>query len=89
LKPGAAPRPIRVVYIDCDLAKGTREVLNGVAPYLTEDALIFSQDYHIAAVRKLFADRSTWRSLGLDGTRPAIAVGHMAVVKVNHTSHEL
>jgi O-methyltransferase len=89
LKPGAAPRPIRLVYIDCDLARGTREVLNGVAPHLTEDALIFSQDYQVPAVRRVLDDRSTWHALGLDGTRPVVAAGHMAVVRVRHASHQL
>jgi O-methyltransferase len=49
---------IACVYIDCDLARGTREVLGGVAPGLTEDALVFTQDYHIPAVREMLGDFS-------------------------------
>ncbi len=53
--------PVRVVYIDCDLAKGTLEALYGVVPKLTEDGIIFSQDYHIAEVKNLLNNDSTWK----------------------------
>jgi O-methyltransferase len=56
--------PVRAVYIDCDLAKGTIEVLEGVLPALADDGIIFSQDYHIPAVRKVLEDEETWRQLG-------------------------
>jgi O-methyltransferase len=44
--------PVRLVYIDCDVAKGTLEVVNGVLPALTSDAIVFSQDFHIRPVRR-------------------------------------
>lgn len=56
--------PVRAVYIDCDLAKGTQEVLQGVLPALVGDGVIFSQDYHIPAVRRVLEDPETWRRLG-------------------------
>ncbi|MGD8414516.1 MAG: TylF/MycF/NovP-related O-methyltransferase [Candidatus Latescibacterota bacterium] len=56
--------PVRAVYIDCDLAKGTNEVLQGVLPALSGDGVIFSQDYHIPAVRKMLEDPETWRGFG-------------------------
>jgi O-methyltransferase len=58
------PHPVRLAYIDCDLAKGTREVLEGVMPSLAEDGCIVSQDFHIDPVRRLLLDPSTWRDLG-------------------------
>lgn len=56
--------PVRIVFIDCDLAKGTKEVLRGTVPSLVEDAYIFSQDYHIEPVRHVLYDPATWDSLG-------------------------
>ena len=56
--------PIRVVYIDCDLAKGTQEVLIGVMPSLVRDGWIFSQDFHIKPVRDLLYDTDTWKRFG-------------------------
>jgi O-methyltransferase len=61
--------PVRMVYIDCDLAKGTHEVLQGVLPALVDDGVIFSQDYHIPAVRKMLEDPETWRQLGRSAPR--------------------
>ena len=57
------PGPVRVAYIDCDLAKGTREALEGVVPRLTEDGWVFTQDFHIAPVRELLQDAGTWARL--------------------------
>lgn len=56
--------PVRMAYIDCDLAKGTFQALAGVMPSLSEDGVVFTQDYHIAPVRKLLRDPATWRQLG-------------------------
>lgn len=56
--------PIRLVYIDCDVARGTRDVLAGTLPGLVSDGLVFSQDYHIKPVRALLHDPATWRPLG-------------------------
>jgi O-methyltransferase len=43
--------PVRLAYIDCDLEKGTDEVLHEVVPSLVPDGVIFSEDYHISVVR--------------------------------------
>jgi hypothetical protein len=64
LRPPA--KPVRLVYIDCDLAKGTREALVGVVPALAPDSWIFSQDFHIEPVRSYLCSTSTWRELGVD-----------------------
>lgn len=63
--------PVRVAYIDCDLAKGTREALAGIVPVLSLDGAIFSQDYHIEPVSTLLAHEATWQpySKGLPLTR--------------------
>ncbi len=58
-------KPVRLVYIDCDLAKGTREALTGVVPALASDGWIFSQDFQIEPVRSYLCDKSTWRELGV------------------------
>ena len=36
LAKGAVPYKVRLAFIDCDLAKGTREVLTGIVPALTD-----------------------------------------------------
>jgi O-methyltransferase len=56
--------PVRVAYIDCDLAKGTREALEAIVPALAPDGVIFSQDYHIEPVTKLLANEVTWEPYG-------------------------
>ena len=55
---------MRIAYIDCDIAKGTREALTGIVPALSEDGVVFSQDLHIGPVLKLLRDPQTWASLG-------------------------
>jgi O-methyltransferase len=55
--------PVRVAYIDCDIAKGTFEALQGIAPRLTANGLLFSQDYHITPVRNLLSNPATWARL--------------------------
>jgi O-methyltransferase len=52
--PELVPERVNVVFIDCDRAKGTREVLDAVLPRL--DGLAFSQDYAIRSVRNLLDD---------------------------------
>lgn len=64
LKASPVLSPVRVVYIDCDLAKGTGEVLQGTVPSLVDDGWIFSQDYHIKSVRAFLHDPEVWISLG-------------------------
>ena len=56
--------PVRVVYIDCDVAKGTSEVLTGVVAQLVPDARVFSQDFRIEPVRALLQDPRTWERFG-------------------------
>jgi hypothetical protein len=55
--------PVRLAYIDCDLAKGTLEVLQSVMPALAPSGVVFSQDFHITPVRRLLLDQETWSSL--------------------------
>jgi O-methyltransferase len=57
-------RPVKVAYIDCDLAKGTREALGGTVPSLTPDGWIFSQDSHIAPVWAMLTDPGFWHGFG-------------------------
>jgi O-methyltransferase len=56
---------IGAVYIDCDLKTGTMEVLDGIKNRLADNALIFSQDYHIPPIRRLLNDRLYWEGLGI------------------------
>jgi O-methyltransferase len=57
--------PVACAYIDCDIAKGTYEVLAGVLPSLASGATVFSQDYHIAPVTALLDSEATWQRLGV------------------------
>jgi hypothetical protein len=58
------PYKVRAALIDCDIAKGTLEVLSAVIPALVDDGCIFSHDYHIEPVRQALTRDSTWESLG-------------------------
>jgi len=53
-------QPVSVAYIDCDLAKGTREALSGILPSLVAGGSVFSQDYHIEPVQRLLHDPALW-----------------------------
>lgn len=53
---GQVPEPIRAVLVDCDLAKGTREVLQSTLPHLSADGRLFTQDFHIPEVRTVVED---------------------------------
>jgi O-methyltransferase len=64
LAKGAVTYKVRLAFIDCDLAKGTREALTGIVPTLTDDAWIFSQDFHIKPVQELLYNTATWDSFG-------------------------
>jgi O-methyltransferase len=79
--------PVRVAYIDCDLAKGTREVLTGIAAALTPDAWVFSQDYQFAAVRQLLADEATWAALGRGVPRLRHYYRNLAIVRPREGEH--
>jgi len=73
---------VRVVFIDCDSAKGTQEVLLGVVPSLASDGVVFSQDFHIAPVRELLLDPGTWERY--DRGHPSIERlrGHLAMLRL-------
>lgn len=62
----ASPPAFRVrgAYIDCDLVKGTAEVLAGIVPVLADDGWVYSQDYHIPPVRDLLSSPGLWHRLG-------------------------
>jgi O-methyltransferase len=61
----AAPPAFRVrgAYIDCDLAKGTAEVLASILPVIADDGWVYSQDYHIGPVRQLLHSADLWKRL--------------------------
>jgi hypothetical protein len=65
IRPETFPRPVRLAYIDCDLVKGTKEVLAGVAPALSNDGVIVSQDGQVPVVARLLAAPATWQEYGL------------------------
>lgn len=73
--------PVRVVFIDCDSAKGTHEVLQGVLPGLSRDGIIFSQDFHIASVRELLRDQSTWQPYNHGEPEITRLCGHLAALR--------
>jgi hypothetical protein len=62
---GNVPDRVRGVLVDCDLGKGTEEVLAAVAPHLVPDARVFTQDFHIPEVRDAIT------GLGLEATHVA------------------
>jgi hypothetical protein len=61
---------IALCYIDRDTGKGTFEVLSGVIPFLSQNGVICSRDYHITSVVKLLSDSATWAKL--ERARPTI-----------------
>jgi O-methyltransferase len=73
--------PIRLVYIDCDLGKGTYEVLKGTVDSLAPDGVIFSQDFHIEPVRKVLLDPETWRALGRP--MPVVTSEGVMIARIN------
>jgi len=76
------PDVVRAVFIDCDGAKGTREVLLGVIPSLARDGVIFSQDFHIPSVRELLQDARTWERFGRGVPRIERLGRHLAAVRL-------
>ena len=73
--------PIRGAYIDCDIAKGTLEVLQGTIPGLVGDGWIFSQDFQIKPVQDLVYDPGTWKKLGKDAPKVTRLCGNLAILK--------
>jgi hypothetical protein len=58
------PSPVSIAYVDCDIAKGTQDALSGIVQALAPHGIVYTQDFHVASVRRLLADPSTWRNLG-------------------------
>lgn len=58
---GKITNQVRLAYIDCDTAKGTKEALTGIIPAMTKDCVIFSQDCHIPSVLRFLTNPSTWK----------------------------
>lgn len=56
---------VKVAYIDCDLAKGTKEVIEAILPNLVPSARIFSQDYHIKTINTMLNSQEFWNSLNV------------------------
>jgi O-methyltransferase len=84
LAKGGVGHGVRVAYIDCDVAKGTREALQGIVPALVDGGCIFSEDFYLTPVVSLLVDPSTWRGLGRD--LPTITrVGRkIALIRFDH-----
>lgn len=91
MTPGSVPGPVRLVYIDCDLAKGTQEVLAGVVPVLSDDGVIISEDCQIPVVAKLLAAPATWAALGVRVTsalRYSLHIGIFHVTRASRASSQ-
>jgi O-methyltransferase len=74
---------IGIVYIDCDVRKGTYEVLQGVVPNMADSGVIFTQDFHIRPVRDLLQDEKTWQALGVSDVKLQHEVRHLASIRLN------
>lgn len=70
--------PVRLVYIDCDLASGTQEVLRGCLPELSPDGVVFTQDFHIKAIRSMLEDPETWKDSPRGKPEIQYRTGHLA-----------
>lgn len=80
---GLVPNDVRIAYIDCDLAKGTKEALTGIVPVLVDDGWIFSQDFHIKPVQKLLCDASIWQGFGKGTPTVTRLGGFLASIRLN------
>jgi O-methyltransferase len=80
---GSTPheQPVRVAFIDCDTARGTREVVQGVGEKLVDDAVIYSQDFHIGPVARLLFSDELWKALGCGVPRLEKLCGNLASVR--------
>ena len=56
--------PVRIAYTDCDLRRSTEDALQGVVSQLSDDGVIYSQDYHYDEIRELLNDPKTWEAYG-------------------------
>lgn len=79
----AINHPVRLVYIDCDLVDGTKEVLSGCLPALARDGVIFSQDFHINVVRNMLLDEATWKDCPRGKPEIRYLTGGLAILKFN------
>jgi O-methyltransferase len=75
--------PVRAVYIDCDSAEGTWEVLKGVVPNLVRNGLLISQDMQVPAVKQLLSDPDTWQKLGRSTPRLLRRNGNTAAYELD------
>lgn len=64
MDPDTFTDPVRLALVDCDLGKGTEEVLRGVVPALSGDGVVLTQDFHIPEVRRVLEDAQLWSELG-------------------------
>lgn len=74
--------PVRGAYMDCDLAKGTKEILQGVLPSLVEDGVLCSQDFHIREVRTLLEGEDLWAELNVSQIALIDRYRNLAVFRV-------
>lgn len=73
--------PVRGAFIDCDLAKGTKESLDGIMPLLVSDGFIFSQDYHIEPVRQFLHALETWEKYKKGIPKIRFLAYNLAIIK--------
>jgi hypothetical protein len=73
---------IGVVFIDCDFVKGAAEVITGVAPALSEGALVFTREWQVRGVPELLDDPSFWNAVGLRAGRPEHVAHFLARVEL-------
>lgn len=74
------PAPVSIAYVDCDIAKGTRDALAGIVRGLAPHGIVYTQDFHVASVRRLLADPRTWRDLGCEPPIVRRLAGNLAVL---------
>jgi len=74
----------KFVYIDCDLSKGTIDVLSGVLNNLdkTEKCTIYTQDYHILTVKETLDSDETWKKLGVGKPSIRHVARNLAVIDI-------
>jgi O-methyltransferase len=61
---------VRVAFIDCDTAEGTRHALAGIIPSLVVGGQILSQDFAIHPVRQMLVGDTMWQKLEM--ARPPV-----------------
>lgn len=86
MAPGKLKYPVRIVYLDCDLSKGTFEALQGVLPQLTQDGIIYSQDYHIQPIREMLENPNTWKRLNYSSPKIELGYHHTVALRFNFSA---